>query len=242
MLPKVYYRGFWSSGLPTALLVLAVTVACSRPAGLRGDAKAPAGGSPFNQDAGGNTARTPGANVADPSRVQDQTDARGTPTGVPFKTSSPQGVPAGTLLTVRLQSSLSSARTATDGTFSAVLDAPIIVEDITVVPRGAPVKGRVESARASEAKRNSGYVRLTLDSMNIDGREVPLQTSSLFARGNALEIADPAGPGSGYSKYAGPRTIRLKKGRRLTFRLTMPLELGSVGTEASANSSIPGIE
>jgi hypothetical protein len=123
-----------------------------------------------------------------------------------------------------------------------VLDAPIIVEGTTVISRGVPVKGRVESARASEVKRNSGYVRLTLDSMNIAGREVPLQTSSLFARGNTVEIADPAGRGSGYPTRDGPRTIRLKKGRRLTFRLTTPLELGPVGAEASENSSVPGIE
>ena len=63
----------------------------------------------------------------------------------------------------------------------------------------------VESARASKVKRNRGYVRLTLDSIDLAGKDLPIQTSSLFARGIAPET--------------DPSAVTLEKGRRLTFRL-----------------------
>jgi hypothetical protein len=96
----------------------------------------------------------------------------------------------------------------------------------------------VESARVSDVRRDAGYVRLTLESIQIDGKDVPLQTSSLFARGTAGDasaVHPSAGTADtsriGQSHPAQPRAdqatiIRLKKGRRLTFRLTEALDLG----------------
>jgi len=69
----------------------------------------------------------------------------------------------------------------------------------------------VESARASKVKHNPGYVRLTLDSIDVAGKDLPVQTSSLFARGNA-----PTGD-------ASLSVLTLEQGRRLTFRLAQPV-------------------
>jgi hypothetical protein len=69
--------------------------------------------------------------------------------------------------------------------------------------------------------KHDGYVRLTLDSIDIAGKNTRLQTSSLFARGN------PA------SQNAALGLITLEKGRRLTFRLTEPVYLALEQTSPS---------
>src|SRR5207248_10256820 len=102
---------------------------------------------------------------------------------LPFR--DPQTLPAGTLLTVRLKNPVSAENPDADRTFQAVVDQPIVIEGNKLVPAGTLVSGRVESARASNLKRNSGYLRLTLDSIDLAGSKLPMQTSSLFVSGNA---------------------------------------------------------
>jgi len=180
-------------------------VGCSAPAGLHGEAtSASSDGRPVPfQDGASSTAKPLSlAGGKDPTAV-----------GVPFHDS--QSLPAGTLLTVRLSDPISAENPATSGTFAAVLDEPVIVEGSALVPRGVSVAGRVESARASKVKRNLGYVRLTLDSIDLDGKDLALQTSSLFASGTAVDSDVSAG------------VIRLEKGRRLTFRLSEPVYVAS---------------
>lgn len=137
-------------------------------------------------------------------------------TGLPFQDS--QNLPVGTLLTVRLKDPVSADDSGTGSTFEAVVDKPVVVEGNTLVPRGASVAGRVESARASAVEHSRGYVRLTLDEIAIAGQDLPIQTSSLFARANADGQQKPDG-----AHPAAVSTIRLEKGRQLTFRLTEPV-------------------
>jgi hypothetical protein len=140
----------------------------------------------------------------------------GPTTGLPFQDS--QNLPVGTLLTVRLKDPLSAEDSVTGSTFEAVIDKPIVIEGNTLVPRGTSVAGRVESSRVSALERNRGYVRLTLDEIAIAGRDLPIQTSSLFARANADGPRDSSG-----THPASASTIHLEKGRQLTFRLTEPV-------------------
>jgi hypothetical protein len=90
------------------------------------------------------------------------------------------------------------------------------------------VSGRVESARASKVKRNRGYVRLVLNSIHLAGMSLPIQTSSLFVRGNASDVQSgetthgETTQGEAAQSEASAAVIRLEKGRRLTFRLTEP--------------------
>jgi len=137
---------------------------------------------------------------------------------LPFRDS--VGLPAGTLLTVRLKTPISADSPGASGTFDAVVDEPVLVEGTTLLPRGASVAGRVESAHASALRRNRGYVRLTLDSITVGGQELRIQTASLFANGNAGETQSAAGD-------ASPRVVRLESGRRLTFRLTESVLIAS---------------
>jgi hypothetical protein len=136
--------------------------------------------------------------------------------GIPFGDS--QNLPAGTLLTVRLRTPINSASPKTDSTFVALVDEPVVIEGATVIPRGASVAGRVEDTRSSTMTHNRGYVRLTLNLVDIAGRELPIRTSSLFARGTPEPSPN------------APEMVGLEQGRQLTFRLTEPVYLVSQST------------
>ena len=165
------------------------------------------------------TTRTP--HFSDNERTSEKAPAT-IDAGLPFHNS--QNLPAGTLLTVRLKHPISTESPGNDGTFEAIVDEPVVVEGNRLVPRGATVSGRVESTRSSNLKRNLGYVRLALDSIHLSGGILPIQTSSLFVRGNSGDAAVPQRgvPPSDIPQNNAPTLIHVEKGRRLTFRLTEP--------------------
>src|SRR6202049_317512 len=93
------------------------------------------------------------------------------------------GLPAGTEITAQLQTALSSADSRVGESFEAVVDEPVIVAGKIVVPRGTTVTGSVLEAKASRSLQQPGYLRLTLESMVVNGKAVPLRASSIFAKG-----------------------------------------------------------
>jgi hypothetical protein len=181
-----------------ALLMLALASACSRP-----------------------------ESVADVSTVRNDLTAKGglgteprnnseSETSLPFHDVS--NLPAGTLLTVRLNNAIAADGSAASGTFEAVVDEPVVVDGVALVPRGTNAVGRVEAARRSNLERDRGFVRLTLASIDVSGHDVPVQTSSLFASANAT--------GGDKSVAANDASaIQLEKGRRLTFQLTGEVQI-----------------
>jgi hypothetical protein len=162
-------------------------------------------------------------------------------------------LPAGTVVNVRLQNSVSSATASSGQSFDAVLDEPLVVNGKTVAPRGAAVNGRVVEAKSSGRLHDSGYLRLTLSAITINGKSVPVETSSLFAKGanhnkrNAALIGGGAGAGAligglagggkgaligglvgagagtGGAYATGKKDVAFSAERRLTFRLTQPV-------------------
>ncbi len=118
-------------------------------------------------------------------------------------------IPAGTVVAVRLQNSVSSATANPGDNFEAVLDEPLVVKGETVAPKGTPVTGRVVEAKSSGRLHDSGYLRLTLSAININGKALPVQTSSLFAKGanhnkrNGALIGGGAGAGALIGGLAG---------------------------------------
>lgn len=151
--------------------------------------------------------------------------------GLPFRSPHLRVLPSGTLLTVRLEQPLDSTEVHAGDAFTAVIAEPVIIDGDTLVARGTAVAGAIESALSSNAQRSAGYIRMTLSAITIDGRQLPLQTSSLFAQGTSRLT----GPESG--RETAPAAIRLPQGRRLTFRLTLPASLD--GQNAIAHSRYP---
>jgi hypothetical protein len=214
-------------GLGTALLGLALAPACSRRENLEAD-----GGNspsreqqvPFHQAAADASGSGTEDDHASP-RPKGESD-------LPFKASASLTLPAGTLLTVRLETPISTAEPDASRTFAAILEAPVTVDGTRVLPRGAAAKGRLECAHNSGLNPGAGYVCLTLDSIVVGGKTIPLQTSSLFAKGMAEPPAESAGAQTTPTQV--PPAVRINKGHRLTFRLRRDVLLGaSVGEDAS---------
>ncbi len=153
----------------------------------------------------------------------------------------PDAIPAGTPLTIHLRLSLSSASSRAGDPFEAMLDEPIVVRGHTLAPRGAILSGRVLDARASDRFQEAGYLRLGLTAISLNGKVMPIQTSSIFMkRGshgqrNVTIIRDGSGsrgaligasvdaPGTTYA--TGSMDVGVAPERRLTFRLAQPLPL-----------------
>lgn len=193
--------------LGTVLLALLVTFGCAPPDGLPsadGAAQAEQHRVPFH-DADGKS--------SSPNSVPAQSGPK-LEMDLPFQ--NPQSLPAGTLLTVRTKNSISAENLDVKETFEAMVDQPVVIDGNQLVPLGAMVSGRVESARASNLRRNRGYIRLTLESIQLAGSDVPVQTSSLFVRGRA-----------GATQASESLVVRLERGRRLVFRLTEPVKVAA---------------
>ena len=153
----------------------------------------------------------------------------------------PAAIPAGTPLTIHLRLSLSSASSRAGDPFEAVLDEPIVVRGHTLAPRGAILSGRVLDARASDPFQEAGYLRLGLTAISLNGKVMPIQTSSIFMKRGSHEqrnvtiIRDGSGnkgaligasvdaPGTTYA--TGSMDVGVAPERRLTFRLAQPLPL-----------------
>ena len=138
-------------------------------------------------------------------------------------------IPEGTALTVSLEHSLSSASARTNESFAAVLDDPIVIDGQTVVPGGALVNGRVLDARSATPPREHGYLRVALTSLKVGERQVPITTSSLFAKsGSHQESGAKMSPASDTTMGGASNDSKemvFAPGRRLTFRLTQSADL-----------------
>jgi hypothetical protein len=143
---------------------------------------------------------------------------------LPFRTGPHINIlPSGTLLTVQLENTLSTAEIRAGDAFMASVAAPLTIDGDPLIERGTVATGHVESVRAHAG---SGYFQLTLTAITVDGRQLALQTSSLFARGT-LQQSDG---------------VRVQKGRRLTFRLTSPVTLNDPNSLADRQSLGPASE
>jgi hypothetical protein len=150
---------------------------------------------------------------------------------MPFRPSvHPRVIPPGTLLTVQLMGSLSASRVHAGDGFVATVAAPLTVDGETLIPRGATVTGLVESAQSQPERPGSGYFRLTLRAITVEGRPTVVQTSSLFARASVQPSPVFSDARTSNLPSAG---IRVQKGHPLTFRLIAPVSLDDVKSTLS---------
>ena len=106
-------------------------------------------------------------------------------------------IPAGTSIYIRLQSAVSSGSSRSGDAFEAVIDQPVTVNGETLIPRGAQATGRVVEAKSSGRLHSPGYLRLTLASIRVNGHTIPVETSSVFAKGGSHKRRDLAMIGGG---------------------------------------------
>jgi hypothetical protein len=198
--------------LMLVLLMLSLICACGRP----------------TSDSGGSA-----SNSADSQKLPFDRQPR--PTGIsPSQSLIPSAtkLPEGTPISIRLQSALSSASAHAGDSFSATVDEPVVIDGQTLIDRGTPATGRVLEAkpfanspgRSLESSPAPGYLRVVLVSLNVGGRPVMIETSSIFAKGGIREERNPSvGAPSGASRK--DRDIVFGIDRRLTFRLAQTVDL-----------------
>lgn len=94
-----------------------------------------------------------------------------------------ESIPAGSNLTVRTSSTLSSGQARVGQAFDANLTRNLVVRGKTIARAGAPVRGKVTFVKASGRLHDPGQITLRLTSVEVDGKMVPIATSSVHAQG-----------------------------------------------------------
>ncbi|HLJ89219.1 MAG TPA: hypothetical protein VKZ53_20540 [Candidatus Angelobacter sp.] len=172
---------------------------------------------------------------------------------LPFSNEGELSIPKDTPIYVHLLRPLSSSSAKTGQTFEAVMDEPLEMDGRMVAPQGAKVSGRVVAARESGHVHDGGYLRLTLSSLTLKGKEIPIQTSSIFVEGGSFKNRSLAYSGGGTGGNAllgalmgdakgglasstvgavggataaysnGKKEVGFNAERKLSFRFTQPL-------------------
>jgi hypothetical protein len=96
-----------------------------------------------------------------------------------------QTIPAGTRLTVRTDSQINSGTAKAGDRFSANLVNDLVVDGNVLAKAGAPAKGKVTYAKSSGRLHDPGLLTLRLTSVEINGKLVPISTSSFHAKGKS---------------------------------------------------------
>jgi hypothetical protein len=165
----------------------------------------------------------------------------------------PVVIPAGTLLTVTIDQTVSSKTNNNGDPFAASLAAPISVGGVTVLPPGTRAKGTVVQAESAGRVKGGAVLALTLDSITVNGQPYSIQTSEfeetvkgrgkrtaigagggaafgaiiggLAGGGKGAAIGALAGGGAGTAgtAFTGKRDITIPAETRLHFKLTAPL-------------------
>jgi hypothetical protein len=150
-------------------------------------------------------------------------------------------IPAGTLLTVTIDQTVSSKTNNNGDPFAASLAAPISVDGATVLPAGTRAKGTVVQADSAGRVKGGAVLALTLDSLTVNGQPYSIQTSEFeeTIKGRGKRTAIGAGGGAAFGAIVGgwqaeekarrlaplqaaaqePRALRLQESVTLRFRL-----------------------
>ena len=124
-------------------------------------------------------------------------------------------IPAGTTLTVRTVS-LVSSKDAVGRTFEAKIDQDVFVKGKVLLKAGTKAFGRIQASRANP--RKSEPLSLELASISVNGRNVPVKTSSVQP-GSSPRTAREVRHGFTVG------TLVVNPGTKMEFRLAEPLNL-----------------
>lgn len=118
-------------------------------------------------------------------------------------------IPAGTHLTVRIDSQINSGTAKAGQAFHGNLAHALVVNGKTLAPSGAPVKGKITFVKSSGRLHNPGQLSVRLTSVEINGNMVPISTGAFRAKGkshtksNVTKIGGGAAAGALIGGLAG---------------------------------------
>ena len=164
-------------------------------------------------------------------------------------------VPARTSVTVSLGSALGSKLSQTGQTFNGTVARDIIADNVVVIPRGAAVTGTVTDAKALGHFAGGAMLQLRLESIAVNGRDVPVQTAARTfsvkgkgkrtavmagggaalggiigalaggGKGAAIGMAAGGGADAGGAAFTGNKEVVLPAESAVSFELTQPLDI-----------------
>lgn len=96
-----------------------------------------------------------------------------------------QTIPAGTRLSVRTTSEISSGSAKVGDRFEGTLASNLVVGGRTVAKAGSPVRGKVTLAKSSGRLHAPGQLSLRLTSVEVNGKMLPIATGSYHLEGKS---------------------------------------------------------
>jgi hypothetical protein len=171
----------------------------------------------------------------------------------------PVTLPEGTAIHVRLDQVVESNQARSGDEFAATISEPVVVEGKTVIPQGAPMKGRVVETKESGRLMGVSRLRLALTQVEVGNKSYDLRTASAFRKGGSHKkrnlawiggsaaggaaigaiaaggkgalIGGPVGAGVGttVAYLTGKKDIRLPAETPLTFKLAHPVTIDAKG-------------
>lgn len=200
--------------------------------------------------------------VDPPIREARTRDARTTEAPAAARTTAPARartitIPDGTTLNVELGSSLASDTSRVEQDVTGTIDAPVVIDEVTVIPAGSKVRGYVTTAKESGDVKGRAELGFRFTSLTIGPVTYDISTQPIFYRaesnkkddavkigvgaaagaivgaitggkkGAAIGTAVGAGAGTGVVLASDGDEIRLAAGRKLKVALTDPLIIRS---------------
>ncbi len=237
----IRYR-FFACVLAGTLLL----TACGKP---KSSSEADSGNAPSSSDASAPQSGAPSSESAPAASPRAEAPP---PKPAPPK---PIVIPAGTVLTVRLQQPVGSKISKPGERFEAALSAPLTANDRVVVPAGTMAAGTITQAHPAGRFKGGATLDLALDTLTINGVPYKIQTKPVVqtstgkgkrtagmigggagagaligglagaGKGAAIGALVGAGAGTAGAAFTGKRDITLPVESVVNFQLTQPLTL-----------------
>ena len=127
------------------------------------------------------------------------------PPHVAPKPPEPVVIPAGTIVTIKLQQEVSSKSSHTGDRFEASVAQPLVIKGRTVVPTGAAAGGTVTDAKSAGRFKGGATLNLALDTLIVQGTRYQVQAmpTSQTSKGKGKRSATMIGGGAGAGALIG---------------------------------------
>jgi BON domain-containing protein len=114
-------------------------------------------------------------------------------------------IPAGTTVRIRMIDSIDSKTSQPGQSFLASLEAPIVVGDQVVVPKGADVTIKLVTAKSAGKIKGKSELELQLAELKAHGKSYPVQSSTYREEGasRGKQTAKRVGAGAGIGALIG---------------------------------------